>query len=167
MTDRSKELTALKALAKRMSTLAPRNADETALLAFMAGVIYALTRAAQLEFDDARMAPDLSKVPPELRQTLSDVGGDAAPPDPWLSGFYLDSAMMRLAALNERLDKYLGAKRNLASKVSKLVNKLKHDVDAGITDGWKMSFTEVVTTTSDLCGLLEMGIPVGSASGAV
>jgi hypothetical protein len=58
----------------------------------------------------------------------------------WLAGFYLDSALMRLAALNERIDTYLGKKHDTAQQIRRLVNEIKHEVDAGIGQGWTIKF---------------------------
>ena len=124
----------------------------------MAGTLYALGRAVGLGFDDARMTPDLALVPAELRSTLTAIAGASGSPDAWLSGFYIDSAMMRLGALNERIDKYLATKRDVAEKVRKVVNSLKHDVDADITSGWDVRFADVLKAAEDLCGLLEQAI---------
>ena len=57
-----------------------------------------------------------------------------------LAGFYLDSALMRLAALNERIDTYLGKKHDTAQQIRRLVNEIKHEVDAGIGQGWTIKF---------------------------
>jgi len=73
----------------------------------------------------------------------------------WLAGFYLDSALMRLAALNERIDTYLGKKHDTAQQIRRLVNEIKHEVDAGIGQGWTIKFENVVKATEDLCVLLE------------
>ena len=76
----------------------------------------------------------------------------------WLAGFYLDSAIMRLSALNERVDTYLGTNQDVAAKIRKVVNRIKHDVDAGITSGWNIRFADVLKASEDLCALLEKAI---------
>ena len=158
MTASSQEVATIRGLANRMAALTPQNPGEVALLAFAAGTLYALSRAAELRFDDARMTPDLTKTPQELRTVLAAIGSGTIVPDAWLSGFHVDSAMMRLAALNERIDKYLGQKRDLAQRIRQIVNDLKHDIDAGIASGWKIKFADVLKGAEDLCGLLEQAI---------
>ena len=158
MTTSDHDLETVRRLASRMAALRPTTPSEIALLAFMAGTLYCLDRAVELRFDDARMTPDLTKAPVELHETFTAVAGASAVPEAWLSGFYFDSAIMRISALNERIDNYLGTKRDVARKVRKVVNKLKHAVDAGIAAGWRVRFADVLRAADDLCGLLEQAI---------
>jgi len=158
MTTSHHDLETVRRLAGRMAALRPTTPEEIALLAFMAGTLYGLGRAVELRFDDARMTPDIPKAPSELRDTFAANAGGSAPPDAWLSGFYFDSAIMRISALRERVNKYLGTKPDVAQKVHNVVNKLKHDVDADIAVGWSIRFADVLKAAEDLCGLLEKAI---------
>jgi hypothetical protein len=65
---------------------------------------------------------------------------------------------MRLAALNERIDKYVGNKHDVAKQIRKVVNQIKHDIDAGIKSGWPIRFRDVIKVTEDLCAQLEKAI---------
>ena len=145
-------------LAARLSRLAPRDANQVALVGFMAGALYALERAVDLGFNDGRMKLDLATERAEQRQTLEALERASAPGNPWLAGFYLDSAILRLSTLNERVDKYLGTNHDIAAQIRRLVNKIKHEVDADIGSGWNIKFSDVLTSTEDLCGLLERAI---------
>jgi hypothetical protein len=139
--------------------LDPRTNDHLALVAFMAGALHSLTRAIQCRFDDARMTPDLNEALSELSGVLARVIRSAAPPRAWLSGYYIDSAMMRIAALGERLGKHLGVAHPLSSKIPDVVNSMKHDVDAGITLGWDAKFADVIKAAEDLWPLLAKAVP--------
>jgi hypothetical protein len=121
-----------------MSRIKPRDADEAALLAFIAGTLYSLAQGALLQFDDSRMTPD-----PLLAA------------NPWLSGFYVDSAMMRVSALSWRTNERLKIKTDWAPKVRETVNQLKHDIDAGIEKGWQVRFADILSGIDDVCGALE------------
>jgi hypothetical protein len=94
----------------------------------------------------------------EHRRVLEALENHASLDTPWLAGFYLDSAIMRLSALNERIDKYLGTNRDVAEKIRKVVNKIKHDIDAGVQSGWAVGFRDVLKATEDLCTQLEKAI---------
>jgi hypothetical protein len=124
----------------------------------MAGALYALERAVELGFNDERMKLDLATERAEQKSTLEALERASAPGNPWLAGFYLDSAILRLSALNERVDKYLGTNHDVATQIRRLVNKIKHEVDADIGSGWSIKFSDVLTSTKDLCGLLERAI---------
>ena len=65
---------------------------------------------------------------------------------------------MRLAALNERVDKFSGIKKDVASDIRRIVNKIKHEVDAGISSGWKIQLSDALKASEDLCEILEKTI---------
>jgi hypothetical protein len=162
----SSDLVAVQSLAKQVATLRPSTADEIALVAFMAGALYSLNRAIQCRFDDARMMPDLASLRSELAGVLERLALSQEPRRPYLSGYYIDSAMMRIAALGERLSKRVGAPRPLASHVADAVNSMKHDIDAGIGVGWEARFKDVLKAAEDLWPLLAKAVP-SSASASV
>lgn len=124
----------------------------------MIGVLYALQRTVELNFDDARMKLDSPIERAEIDRTLGALENGHLPNAQWLAGFYMVSAIMRLSALNERIDKYLQVNQDTVTKIRKVVNEIKHDVDAGITSGWSIKFSDVLKTSEDLCGLLEKAI---------
>lgn len=149
----------MRVLAQRLLRLTARDYDQVALLGLMVGVLYALDRAAHLAFSDARLKSCGSDEElAEHRKTLEAIQGCAAAPEPWRAGFYFDSAIMRLAALNERIPKYLGNNQDLAKDVRRVVNKIKHDIDAGIACGWNITFAKVLKSTDELCKLLERAL---------
>ena len=152
------EATLIRSLVARLQTLTPRDSDQIALLGFMVGVLYSLDRAVALGFEDTRMKLHPAVERTEHRRTLQALTQGSTVDAPWLAGFYLDSAIMRLAALNEGIGKYLGANHDVAAQIRKLVNKIKHEVDAGIGRGWEIKFADVLKATEDLCALLEKAI---------
>jgi hypothetical protein len=148
----------IRALAARLLKLTPRDSNQIALLGFMVGVLYSLDRAVAFGFTDQRMKLDPGVERAEHRRVLEALENHASLDTPWLAGFYLDSAIMRLSALNERIDKYLGTNRDVAEKIRKVVNKIKHDIDAGVQSGWAVGFRDVLKATEDLCTQLEKAI---------
>jgi hypothetical protein len=155
----SSDLVAVQTLARRVAELRPTTAEEIALVEFMAGAMYSLERAIQCRFDDARMTPDLGFFRSELTQVLDRIRASREPPRPWLSGFYIDSAMMRLDALGHRLGQLVGPERPLPSAVVDAVNSMKHDIDAGIAVGWEARFAHVLKAAEDLWPLLARAVP--------
>ena len=145
----------VKALAKRIAAIEPRDHGGVALLGLMTGVLYSLERAIELGFDDARMKRGINDENTEIRHTLEAIGHDRAPADAWLAGFYLDSAIMRLATFYERIYKYAGVKCILAPEVHRINVAIKHGIDASLKEGWKIRFADVLRSTKDLCELLE------------
>jgi len=149
----------IKQLAERMADLRPANDDETTLLAFMAATLYGLVRAAELRFDDALIKPDPADARDEVRSTLSGIVEGSAPSEPWLSGYHVDSALLRLMPLNERANKHLGLKPDLDSAVAGVAKAMKHHVGAGITKGWPIGgLANVLDATESLADLLERAI---------
>ena len=131
-------------LAERLTELRPKTAAEVSLLGFMAGALHALDRAAQLNYDDSRARPDRQAFAREFRGTVKAVARQRARANAWLAGFYLDSALMRLAALNTRLNKLLGTSDDRVRSVRRIVNSLKHDVDAHIGRPWNLRFSDAI-----------------------
>jgi hypothetical protein len=158
-TVKSSDLVAVQSLVQRVQRLDPKNADQIALVEFMAGALYSLGRAIQCRFDDARMTPDLRVLRTELVAVLDRLAHTQEPPRPWLSGFYIDSAMMRLHALGERLGEHVGQPKPLAFPVPDAVNSMKHETDAGIGAGWEARFAHVVQAAEDLWPLLSRAVP--------
>ena len=138
------DLARVSRLATQLAALAPKGEDLATLLAFMAGALYALGLAVGLEFDDARMTPTGSAIAAEVHDALVALATAGSPPAPWRSGFYVDSALMRLAAIDERLSKYLKRQRILPAGIADTVNHLKHDTDAGIRQGWRIRFDDLL-----------------------
>lgn len=148
----------IRALATRLVKLTPGNSKQIALLGFMVGVLYSLDRAVAFGFTDERMKLDPAVERAEQQCVLEGLEKGAPLDMSWLAGFYLDSAIMRLSALNERIDKYLGTNRDVAQKIRRVVNKIKHNVDAGVQSGWAIGLRDVLKATEELCTQLEKAI---------
>ena len=131
--------------------LTPANEQEQAIVGFMLGAIYGLRRAIDLGFVDrtgAKTAPDYTQELQRVAHNLAsktDISDDHA----WLSGFYFNSALHRIAALGERVSIYAGGRQDMTPKIRREVNRLKHDVD-GLMAGRSIGVPEVV---SAVCGL--------------
>jgi hypothetical protein len=151
------ETATIRTLASRLQKLHLRNINEIALIGFMLGILYALERAMRFNFRDERMNLNHDDERTEIKNTLEQLALGSDPDERWLSGFYLDSAIMRLAALNERVAKYVEMEHD-HREIRRIVNKIKHEVDAGITSGWDFKLSDVLRATDDLCGLLERSI---------
>lgn len=152
------DVTKIRTLVSRLRKHTLRDSNQIALVGLMTGVLYALQRTVELSFDDARMKLDPDIERSEIGRTLEALENCHLPNTPWLAGFYLDSAIMRLSALNERIDKYLQVNQDTAAEIRKVVNKIKHEVDAGITSGWTIKFSDILKASEDLCVLLEKSV---------
>src|ERR1700694_5288885 len=125
-----KNQTTIKVLARRIAAIEARDQGGIALLGLMTGVLYSLERAIELGFDDARIKKrGVNDEKTEIRQTLESIEHGRALADPWLAGFYFDSAIMRLATFHERIAKYAGVKGVLAHEVYCTNSAIKHQID--------------------------------------
>ncbi len=150
-----KETETVRALATRIARLHPTSQAQIANVGFMAGALYALGRALHLGYDDTRAFPDAARMAGEFAVALSAISRGGEPPQPWLAGFFFHSATMRLAALNERLDRA----RDVAPSIRRSVNSLKHESDAHISGKRTVRLGQVLKAAEDLCGLLEAAVP--------
>jgi len=151
-----KDQTTVKALAKRMSAIKPRDHRGIALLGLMTGVLYSLERATELGFDNARMKRrEINDEKTEIHDTLEAIGHDRPLADAWVAGFYLVSAIMRLDTFYQRIGKCARVKRILAHEVNCTNRAIKHEIDAGLNKGWKIQFADVLRPTKAVCELLE------------
>jgi hypothetical protein len=177
----AQERSAIQALARRLAALDPKTDVLTDLLGLMGGALYALDRAAELGFDDARATPDRDQFAAEFRETLRAIGAGTAAPMPWRAGFYYVSALLRLHALDERIahvptDKgRWGTPRSaeekvcqevarrahaeLAGKLKVVVELLKHEPAAHMGRSWPFLFGDAVQFATGLCDLLEQRFP--------
>jgi hypothetical protein len=128
------------------------------LLGFTAGALHALDRAAQLNFDDSRTRPVDSAFAREFRITLNAIARGRGRPNAWLAGFYLHSAMLRIAAVNERLNNLLGAREDRTHLIRRAVNSLKHHVDAHISGRRTVPYAEVLRGARVVCERLERAL---------
>lgn len=150
MSNPKDHLPTIRALAKRLAACKPTTDDHIAGLGFIAGALYALERAAGLGYDDSRSAPVPMSFAGDFAATLAAIGKGAAHPQAWQSGFFFNSAIMRLAALNERLPA-----NDVAKGIRRSVNLLKHHADAHISGKRPVTFLEAVTAAEDLSAVIE------------
>jgi len=144
----------VRSLARRVNSLRPTSDAQIANVGFMTGALYALERAIDLGYDDARLSPNPATMATEFAATLTAISATREPPASWLAGFFFHSATMRLAALNERLDR----SKDVAAAVRKSVNSLKHEADAHISGRRTVRFDQVLKAAEDLCALLETSV---------
>jgi len=155
----SSDIQAVQSLAQRVALLRPSASIDIHLVAFTAGALYSLTRAIQCRFDDSRMTPDLEEVPRELVRVLDRISASKEPPSAWLSGYFVDSAMLRIDALGEKLGEKVGPRHPLGPQVPKAVNDMKHTPDARIAEGWDVRFRHVLQDAEHIVTLLEEVVP--------
>lgn len=125
--------------------------DELALIGTLLGALYALQRAVSLEFVDRTgdalphdYAIELSRVASQINKT------EPIQENQWLAGFYLNSAIHRLAALNERLTKYIfGCRVDVCTELRKENNQFKHEI-YGLISGRKVGIKQAVSAASKL-----------------
>jgi hypothetical protein len=145
-------------LAARLETLRlARNAD-VSLLGFLAGTLHALDRADQLNYNPGRAKPDVKVFEAEFRRALKAIRRGVDRPRPWRAGFYFFSALMRLAALNERLDKRFGKQLDIAAAIRIEVNKLKHDLEVHPAAPLSVGFDGALRVASAMCDRMERGL---------
>ena len=142
--DKTEQLDALKSLTIRLKDLKPGNDEEIALVGFAIGAIYSLreaTRISEVGYSDEHLEPDYPQI---LMKQIEMLSEEKDPSDsPWLSGYFFNSGLYRVAALNERIDKYVGTQANLAKDVRDEVNRLKHDVE-GVIGGRNVGMDETL-----------------------
>jgi hypothetical protein len=147
-------LSRLQEIAHRVSKLRPAENTEVAFVNLMAGAVYALHQAAVLNYDDKRATPNPETSKREFRRSVINIAKGLSPDDEWLSGFYLNSALLRIAPLNERINQYTHTKRDI-TKVRQLVNKIKHQPDAQIGRAWQVTLVDAVDALEVICKRLE------------
>jgi hypothetical protein len=150
MTNPKDHLVTIRGLAVRLSACKPSTNRDIAGLGFMAGALHGLERAAALGYEDSRSQPVPAQFAREFIDALTANGRGAPPSAIWESGFFFNSAIMRLAALNERI----AGSNDVAPNIRRSVNLLKHRADAHISGERPISFDEAVTAATDLCALL-------------
>ena len=143
-------------LADRLGKLQVASEDEIAAQGLMLGAIYSLSQAAKLEYSDSRNTAGKGLLATEFVRTAAALAINQMPDTTWLAGFYFSSALMRIAALNERLDKMAGTKVDSAADIRRTVNKLKHHPDAHVRGDWTVTFAGTLQSLSNLCQQLEV-----------
>jgi hypothetical protein len=152
--------------AEQLSGLQPSKQDEIAAIGFMVGAVYALLNAARLGYDDARNTHGASALKEEFARTASALARNTSPENAWLAGFYFSSALMRIAALHERIViMRTGKRKRKTIEVGRIVNKLKHETDAHVRGDWQIKFANVVDVSGKLIDELRAIIQSPRATG--
>jgi hypothetical protein len=154
----------LRDLASRLSRLETTSPEETALLSFFAGAVYALNEASSLGYGVDSSRSFASSLDRGTRSVLKAVASDDSVDADWLGGYYFNDALMRLAALNERVDKYAAQGRDLAPSVRQAVNDLKHDIDPHIEEGLDIGLNDVLEAAEVLVSAFEKDLRTRAAS---
>ncbi len=132
----------VRALAERLAQLSPPTEDEQAVLGFAVGAAYSIERATQLGAQAEFVVADYGD---QLRSAALAVSEGKEPSPGWLRNYHLNSAVQRLDALRERLQKItgrpsLGGKhwrpaKYEAERIGDDVNKMKHELASFLKDG--------------------------------
>jgi hypothetical protein len=147
-------LNRLQEIAQRISKVHPAEDAEVAFVNLIAGAIYALHQAAKLDYDDNRANPNPDVSKQEFRRSVINISQGLLPEDAWLAGFYLNSALLRMAPLNERINKQTHTTYNITN-IRRLVNKIKHEPDAQMGQMWHVTLIDAVDALEVLCKRLE------------
>ena len=134
----------LAALAERIKGLAPGNDEELALVGFVVGAIYSLLEATRISgegYSDEHLEPDYPQIMMSQIDALSE--GEVVADSPWLSGYFFNSGLYRIAALNARVADYVGTRSDLAGDIREEVNRFKHHID-GVTGGRNVGIREAL-----------------------
>jgi hypothetical protein len=144
----------LQEVAQRISTVHPVENAEIACVNLIAGALYALHQAATLDYDDnrANSNPDVSKQ--EFRRAVIKISRGLLPEDAWVAGFYFNSALLRMAPLNERLNKQTQTTHDITA-IRQLVNKIKHEPEAQMGQPWHVTLPDAVEALEVLGKRLE------------
>ena len=152
------ERSEIRALASRVAGLDPRTRSHVSLVGFMAGALHALDRAAQLNYSDTRAKPKLAEFAIEFRTTLKSIDRNRKRPTGWLAGFYLHSAILRLDAVDVRLNKLPKAGKYRPTSIHGAVKSLKHDEDAHLSGTKNVSFSQTLRDAKTICERLESAV---------
>lgn len=144
----------IRALAAKVADLPFQTGPEVSLVGVLAGALYSLEKADQNGYKDARgQSQDVQVFADEFRRTLKKVGKGEQPPLTWVGGYYFTSALVRLAALVDRLDLPLTARSR--SHLVHDVDWFKHRSDAHPVSRIVTTWDEVLRVSSAVCDHLE------------
>ena len=147
----------LQAIAHRVGKIRPEGNAEIALANLMTGALYALYEAAKLNYDDKRANPNPEVSKQEFQQSAVNISKGTLTHDEWLAGFYLNSALLRMAPLNERINRHTQTEHDIP-ELRRLVNKIKHEPDAQMGQAWHLTLINVVDALEELCERLENAV---------
>jgi hypothetical protein len=154
----SAALESINVVSLRASRLKPRDVNETALVSFLVGACYALSRAAQLNYVDETGRMRALEYAARVRGVAAQIAnGTPLLSDPnWLASFYFNAALQRMAALNERIGSHFdGGKSDRAPAVRRDVNALKHNRRSASEIGRLTSIEAATSTLEALANWLE------------
>ena len=149
------ELYTIRALAQDIAATIPKGPDQVSLYGLMVGALYALSRAAELDFDDYRAIPDVDSFNIEFQSTAANLGSGEPPPTAWLAGFYFHSGIMRLDAIDTRLAAALKLPTPKGGDVRLAVNALKHDESAHLSGHNIVDLGHALAKAQKLCSMLQ------------
>lgn len=170
------------------STIVATTTDSQAVLGFMAGSLYSLAKACQLEYQDRTGLTLPRGYPQELQEVLRGIANGELPSEgQWLAGFHLNSGLHRLAALYHRCLKILVADESQSAPalaqmavesglisrneiaalatVHKEVNKLKH-VTFGVLEGRAVDLDLAATACEQALMLVTLAVAKSSGRSA-
>jgi hypothetical protein len=147
-------LNRLQEISHRASKIRPVTNAEIASMNLLTGILYSLHQAAKLDYDDSRANPNPEASTQEFRRSVINMSQGLSPEVAWLAGFYLNSALLRLAPLNERINEHSHTERDIPG-IRRLVNKIKHDPEAQMGATWHITLVDAVNASEILCQRLE------------
>ena len=160
---KQEQLAQVNLAAIRLSALLPRNDAELALLAHLVGAVHSLRKAVDLSRDgysDEHALPDFKDRVLATAKAIASPGKSLDPA--WEAGYFFNSALMRIAAVNDRLGKYEGDRPDFTPEVRREVNRIKHDIE-GILAGRQVTLDDALSSIWKLASGL---LAVQQAAGA-
>lgn len=152
--------------AGRLGCLIATNPDERAILSFAIGAAYSLDKALAIGFADRTGKALPLDFSIDLHQVSLAISESRDPaPQVWVAGFYFNSALLRLAAVAERVTIYkTGSRQDLLPAVRREVNSMKHRVDAFLRTGRTVSSADAVRALLTVVDVLESLLQTSPAS---
>jgi hypothetical protein len=149
------QLAHLSELAGRLGQLSPVEASQLSLVALGLGAIYSLREAIRGGYRDNQDP----KVAAAYREYLQAQARAIASPDSDdstldIAEYFFNSALLRIAVLNERINRQSGNMRDVARPVRREVNRLKHAI-AGVDSGRTVTLEDAVRCLTDLVEITE------------
>jgi len=163
-----------KRLAQELDGLPDREAI-TDVFDYLAGAIYSLKKCEDFKFW-SRSGQRLTNYKKKVCQYLAEIPQGKAPNQYWISGYFFNSAMLRIAACYDRVPKLILKKGKLKGKenahllmasvfgngsryakwtaVYQEVNSLKHDA-SGLASGRHVAKDDVMAALTEVVSLLE------------
>jgi hypothetical protein len=153
----------LASAATAIARLVPADAEQQAVVGFLIGAVYSLRRAIDLGFADRTGSKVLADYTQELQRIGSKLAssGDLSDEQAWSSGFYFNNALIRIAALNECIGRYLHDRPDLTPQVRREVNRFKHALDSIVRQGRTVDLAEAVAAICRLTNIYPSALTAG------